>query len=626
SQVRKALLERGISAEIYTLNHKLANEQLQAFQVDNAQVASASWQGRQQCNEQGEPLCQRADAVRALESVDVHRVARLLCGIRLDGKPYDPDDVCPHARQCLVSGYLRNVQKFSRAMIKITQHALLTQPREQGQQPADIAVIDENPLTSLIQRAAWDATTILQHDGILSAAAAAIVAHKECWLAKFRESHPQALAEVKQWLATHAPKAPAIQPGMPDSLIQATATVFAECNHPHGVWRFAKLLAEALASDSERYNGLYHEGGKIRAAWIAHPDRLADMPVLILDGTAEPDLLRRMWPELDVVDISVKRNAHVVQIWDTACSHSKLGDNPRKLRERIQHFIESLPGRGAVIGPKSFVEQVNVSNADRAHFGHLRGLDFLKAAEWGVIVGRIQPPVHDVEAIARALAPYDCLALGGDYQYTPSAYRGQGGLGVAVHMHADPLVNSVLRQLREAETEQAIDRLRLVHNTTPKTVYLLSSLPVDIHVNELTKLVDLLPDYRLAEALSRYPVLPLGRAWLAEHLPDVFKTPKSAERWLSRMPQNAIRRYIEFWGICHGTYRVQGIAGKAMRFISKTADRAVLAAELARLHGTAVTVLDVEHQITASAPEITPAPEAAEAPLMAVDAAPAQTR
>ncbi|MCB1717196.1 MAG: hypothetical protein KDK05_18885, partial [Candidatus Competibacteraceae bacterium] len=416
SQVRKALLERGISAEIYTPSHKLANEQLQTFQADNIHTPSASWQGRQQTNQHGKPLCQRADAVQSLESVGVYRVSRLLCGIKPDGRPHDPDNVCPYARQCLMTGYLSKVREYSHAAIKITQHALLAQPREQGQQPADIAVIDENPLSSLINHAAWDTTAILQHGGILSAAAAALIQHKECWFSEFRKTHPQALAEVKRWLADYAPDYPDIEPGMPDNMIQAKAQAFAERKRPRSVWRFAKLLAEALASDTECYNGLWFDGGKIRAAWMAHPDRLADMPVLILDGTAEADLLRRIWPELEAVEISVKRNARVVQVWDTACSHKKLDGNPHKLRERIQHFAESLPGRGAVIGPKSFIEQFNCNNAEVAHFGNLRGVDALKHAEWGVIVGRNQPPPHAAEAVARALAPHDFLALGGGYQ------------------------------------------------------------------------------------------------------------------------------------------------------------------------------------------------------------------
>ncbi|MCB1806394.1 MAG: hypothetical protein KDJ99_14970, partial [Candidatus Competibacteraceae bacterium] len=485
------------------------------------------------------------------------------------------------------------------------------------QQPADIAVIDENPIINLINRAAWDTTAILQQGGIISAAAAALIEHKECWLSELHQSHPQALDQVKQWLDDYAPDQPDIEPGMPDNMIQAKAKAFAERKRPRGVWRFAKLLAEALASDAERYNGLWFDDGKIRAAWIARPNRLDDLPVLLLDGTAEAVLLQRIWPELETVEISVKRNAHVIQVWDTACSHDKLTRNPRKLRERIQHFANTLPGQGAVIGPKSFIEQFNASNAEVAHFGNLRGLDSLKSAKWGIIVGRNQPPAHDVEAMARALAPHDFLMLGGGYEYAPGAYCGQEGAGVAVHTHADPIVNTVLRQLREAESEQAIDRLRLVHNTIPKTVYLLSSLPVDVHINELTALDDLLPDYRLAEALSRYPVLPLGRAWLAKNLPDIFETPKAAERWLAQMPQNPINIYKEFGGIYHGSYRMQGKAGKPMKFISKTSDQAAIATELARLHGATVTLQAFEHQTTESMPEVTsPAPEITEAPTL----------
>ncbi|MCB1719616.1 MAG: hypothetical protein KDK05_31145, partial [Candidatus Competibacteraceae bacterium] len=216
SQVRKALLERGISAEIYTPNHKLADEQLQSFRADNNYTVSASWQGRLQTDEYGKPLCQRVEAVKALEFAGIYRVSRLLCGVRPDGKPHDPDNVCPHAEKCLLSGYLSKVREYSQSAVKITQHALLTQSREQGQQPADIAVIDENPIINLINRAAWDTTAILQQGGIISAAAAALIEHKECWLSELHQSHPQALDQVKQWLDDYAPDQPDIEPGMPD--------------------------------------------------------------------------------------------------------------------------------------------------------------------------------------------------------------------------------------------------------------------------------------------------------------------------------------------------------------------------------------------------------------------------
>ena len=51
-----------------------------------------------------------------------------------------------------------------------------------------------------------------------------------------------------------------------------------------------------------------------------------------------------------------------------------------------------------------------------------------------------------------------------------------------------------------------------------------------------------------------------------------------------------------------------------MKFISKTAEQAVIAEELARLHGAAVTLLDFERQTTAPAPEITTSPAITDTP------------
>ena len=60
-----------------------------------------------------------------------------------------------------------------------------------------------------------------------------------------------------------------------------------------------------------------------------------------------------------------------------------------------------------------------------------------------------------------------------------------------------------VEQDREAEMNQAIDRLRLIRNKRPKTVYILCSVLLDIHIDELVTWKQLTGDRRLSDALAK---------------------------------------------------------------------------------------------------------------------------
>ena len=59
-------------------------------------------------------------------------------------------------------------------------------------------------------------------------------------------------------------------------------------------------------------------------------------------------------------------------------------------------------------------------------------------------------------------------------------------------VHPDRRVQAVVEQVREAEMVQALDRLRLVHNETRKTVFILCNIPLDIPVDELVTWAELI--------------------------------------------------------------------------------------------------------------------------------------
>src|SRR6266481_4793903 len=106
-----------------------------------------------------------------------------------------------------------------------------------------------------------------------------------------------------------------------------------------------------------------------------------------------------------------------------------------------------------------------------------------------------------------------------------------------VSVHPDPRVQAVIEQTREAEMLQAIDRLRLIHTEKRKTVYILCSVPLDIPVDELVTWKQLIGDRRLSDALADcdakgWDALPLAPRALSRLFPQLWGTPKAAERWL----------------------------------------------------------------------------------------------
>jgi hypothetical protein len=105
-----------------------------------------------------------------------------------------------------------------------------------------------------------------------------------------------------------------------------------------------------------------------------------------------------------------------------------------------------------------------------------------------------------------------------------------GGLsGVETSIHPAPRGQLILEQIRDCASVQALDRLRLVHADYPKRVIILSSIPLDISVDELVSLDEMAgtegyegPVGRLRKAMGCKGVLPLGARDLARGFPDLF--------------------------------------------------------------------------------------------------------
>jgi hypothetical protein len=263
--------------------------------------------------------------------------------------------------------------------------------------------------------------------------------------------------------------------------------------------------------------------------------------VLILDATAEPALLRAIWPELNVTSVRAARHACVVQTHGYTASKDKmlapnaLNDNGRILTD----LCRQLPAPGLLATYKGLPASLP-DGWSRENLGNLRGTDDHRDKATAVVVGRLQMTALDAERQARGLW-YDRpvpLQLGADYIREPVGFNLRDGphWGVKTWRHPDPRVDLIRASAAEREIEQAVDRLRLVRREgAPALVVLVNETPTDLPVDALVPWRHLRGKDRLTMAMLRMGgVLPLVPSWLAEQCPDLWPSANAAECELRR--------------------------------------------------------------------------------------------
>jgi hypothetical protein len=99
----------------------------------------------------------------------------------------------------------------------------------------------------------------------------------------------------------------------------------------------------------------------LRATWFVEPPR--DVPTLLLDADATPEIVERMFPGAELVEVDLRPNAEVVQITDKTFSATAL-KNPKLRKEavelvRAEVLADTLQGgRGVLaIATKKVVRQ-----------------------------------------------------------------------------------------------------------------------------------------------------------------------------------------------------------------------------------------------------------------------------
>ena len=230
-------------------------------------------------------------------------------------------------------------------------------------------------------------------------------------------------------------------------------------------------------------------------------------PVLFIDANANVEILKLFRQNVEIVDIPVERRASIHQFTDR--TFSKLSLNPterdNRLRRQVVDFINRISkfSRTLVVCTKEIKERLEQEvHYHRGllggklvaftHFGNLRGLNKYGTFDRVVVIGREQPAANGIEDQARALwwdsgiPIYALPSKNGSKPLleTHRTYRGGSHGAVMVQVHPDLRVQTLLEQAREAESEQAIDRLRLLRGPKKRQrdVFILSNVPLDVTI------------------------------------------------------------------------------------------------------------------------------------------------
>lgn len=277
------------------------------------------------------------------------------------------------------------------------------------------------------------------------------------------------------------------------------------------------------------------------------------VPVLIIDASADLEINRIVWGKyLDSVEIRTERNAEVIQVRQLTFSKASLGFSQNRDDKRLTEAADFINGlteeetiKGiVVIGSLAVEKKLSpLLNKDikTAHFNNLRGSNEFENCDTVVIIGREEPMPEIIEAEARAFLSDTSQSLFTAPHYVPETRYRRLRNGKAeretVRRHPDNFAQRILEQVREREIEQAIDRLRLIHNEKPKKVFILSSIILDLtvdksltwkHLAETTKM------HNLIKRSQENGFLPLSGNEIARLHDDLWGTSDAAKSYLKR--------------------------------------------------------------------------------------------
>ena len=176
----------------------------------------------------------------------------------------------------------------------------------------------------------------------------------------------------------------------------------------------------------------------IRLSWRSEPN-WTGKPMLLLDASAEPRIIKKIFNGMDVVEhhVHAPLNVRIVAVIDSVFSNSSLiarpGDEKRfkvaacarleKVRRAISLVSAQYGHTRVVAGANMIVRRainsgwMSPENIDWCHYGAMRGLDFAKYHGAAFSIGRMEVPFRVIDGVVAALT-YDDLVPERPYDET----------------------------------------------------------------------------------------------------------------------------------------------------------------------------------------------------------------
>ncbi|MFE1597416.1 bifunctional DNA primase/polymerase [Methylobacterium sp. ID0610] len=340
-----------------------------------------------------------------------------------------------------------------------------------------------------------------------------------------------------------------VQPGMTEE----AAAALAGAPRGAGIWderRFWSLVIERLealqhdeenpsvprkakgASDARLQVVSGEHGASIRMSWRGTPG-FPGIPLLMLDASAAPAIVRKVWAEREVEVLDVEAPCHLRTVLVTGSTFSDFSMMPGKTNKRrpilaaakrvrlhrdVVARLAGVHGYGKVLvggnmGPMAVLRAgwKPPANVDFVHNGAMRGLDGFKNHAAAVLFGRLELPPRAIDAFVAALTydddepelPVDRLGDGMDEDGKPLkptigekiiAMRDGRDIAVEDATYEGAWARLIQGQFREEEVRQFVARLRPVHRLgrAPVAYVACTAIPEGLIVDDVVDVKDLL--------------------------------------------------------------------------------------------------------------------------------------
>lgn len=257
---------------------------------------------------------------------------------------------------------------------------------------------------------------------------------------------------------------------------------------------FALFLSK---KDSHYLDGIYYINDSLRINRLKKAQkRYEKVPTLILDATANEQVVKRTYPNFKFEKISIKSNdnVNIYQLCNKNITKSFLEENHNRevVIKGLCNLIENYENVGLITykslkNDENFISNIAESLGIKiyAHFGKLRGSNDFENVDCLLVVGRFSFNENENQKFTEAV--FGIHNLSNNRYYADKNVRMKDGrvFKISNLIYENESLQSTYEHKSVSETIQAIGRGRIVHGKE-KDIFLFSceSLGTDIEITD----------------------------------------------------------------------------------------------------------------------------------------------